>query len=54
VAAHTEAYGLDASRLVVYGTSAGAVTVEGLCYFVADPGGRPPPPRIVALGVKVI
>ena len=47
VAAHAEAYSLDISRLVVYGTSAGAITVEGLCYLEHQPG-LPSPPNISA------
>jgi acetyl esterase/lipase len=47
LAAHTETYRFDMSRLVVYGTSAGAITVEGLCYMHQDPN-VPLPPRISA------
>lgn len=47
VGAHAEAYKIDMSRVVVYGTSAGAITVEGLCYMRAA-ANEPPVPKISA------
>ena len=47
VAAHSETLSLDMTRLAVYGTSAGAITVEGLLYLEHEKG-LPLPPNISA------
>ena len=42
LAANQEALHIDTSRIVAYGTSAGAINVEGLAYFKdPDPGAHP-------------
>ena len=47
VAAHAETFSLDMTRLAVYGTSAGAITAEGLLYLEHEKG-LPLPPNISA------